>query len=240
MRTLAVGLSALPVVFAGTVALAVGRGGGTDPVAPPLQPVNSAAAGVLYRAGLSAETLTASGVTALQVGGMIAAALAQYDPLVLRSRDEARAHAAAEESRLSARARAGLATAEELAALTTARATLAEAEAALTAYIDAIRTAASASATPEQTALIRASHANRSWDLPAQYLVKARSQEGWVALREALDTKRISEVYGYEFPTSSRSSLAAVDAEPEIASAKSNLDANLFEVQTAWNVAASN
>lgn len=239
MRSFAVGLFALTVVFAGALAFAIGGGGG-GPVDPPPPPVNTAAAGVLYRVGLSAETLAASGVTAPQVSGLIAAALARYDPAALKSRDEARAHAAAEESRLSARARAGLASPEDLAALTAARASLAQAEAALTSYLDAMRTAACASLSPQQSTLIQASHANRSWDLPPQYLLKSRSEVSWVALREALDTKRISEKYGYEFPSSSQATLAAVDAESEIAAARTNLDANIFEVQTAWNLAAGN
>jgi len=237
MRALAIGLS-IVLVSAGALAFAVGSGSGTNSTEPPPPPVNSISAGALYRVGLSAETLASSGVVSPQVGPMITAALALYDPAVLRSRDEAHAHAAAEESRLSARARAGLATPEELAALVTAREALAQAEADLTSYLDAMRTEACASVSPQQGALIQASFVNRAWDLPPQYLVKARAQEGWVTLREVLDTKWLSAKYGYEFPPSSQEVLAAVDAEPEIAMAKANLDANLFDVQTAWNAVA--
>lgn len=238
MRPFAIGLSVL-LASAGALAFAIESGGGTDPIDPPPPPVNSAAAGVLYRMGLSAETLAASGVTGPQVSGLIAAALALHDPAVLRSRDQAHAQARAEESRLSALARSGLARPADLDALATARAALSQAEAALTAYLDAMRTAACATVTAQQSSLIQASRANRSWDLPPQYLVKARSEASWVALREALDTKRISQVYGYEFPDSAQSALAAVDSESEIALAKSNLDANIAAVQTAWNTAAA-
>ena len=205
-------------------------------VPPP--PVNSVVAGVLYRVGLSAETLASCGVTGPQVSGMIGAALALYDPVTLRSRSEAHALAAAEESRLAGIARSGLASPDDLAALATARTTLVQAKAALTSYLDAMRVAACAGVASAQGTQIQTSHANRAWDLAAPYLVKDRSQESWVALREALDTKRISEVHGYPFPSSSQSILASIEAEPEIALARSNLDANLFDVQTAWNLAA--
>src|SRR5262249_42233026 len=133
----------------------------------------------------------------------------------------------------------GLASAEDLTSLVAARAALAQSEASLTSYLDAMRTAACSIVSSHQSSLIQASPTNRSLDLPPQYLVADRPQGNWVALREALDTKRISERYGYDFPDSSRNTLAAIDAEPEVATAKTNLDANLFDVQTAWNLAAA-
>jgi hypothetical protein len=103
-----------------------------------------------------------------------------------------------------------------------------------------MRGAALATVSPEQAASVRRAIANGTWGFSAQYLVKDRTEREWVALRDALATQRISEQDEEEvFADSARQALAAVDAEAEIAIAKTNLDTRIAEVEIAWDLAAS-
>ena len=81
---------------------------------------------------------------------------------------------------------------------------------------------------------------NRAWFQPTQYLVKNRTQEEWVLVRDLVAAKRIAETYpDAEFPAEGQSALAALDAETEVATAKVSLDTRMAAIQTAWNTAAT-
>jgi hypothetical protein len=71
-----------------------------------------------------------------------------------------------------------------------------------------------------------------------QYLVKARSEADWVALRDALDNERVSLKLGEDPDQASQALLATVRADPAIAAAKTNLDTKLGAVTAAWEAAA--
>lgn len=213
------------------------KGGGADPPPPP---VNTEFAGVLIRVGLSADTLAAAGVTSTQVSGLASAVRTQHNPVTLRGLDGAHTQAKATRDRLSRLVRSGLGTPADVSALAQAETDFTNAQNARQGYLDGLRAAGLATLASAQAAIVQTSTANRSWELPPQYLVKSRSQANWVALREALATKRISEQdAGEGFPLSAQTYLAAVDLEPEIAAAKVLLDTNIASVQTAWNAAAT-
>ena len=105
--------------------------------------------------------------------------------------------------------------------------------------MDGLRAAGLAALDPDVRQTVETIHGNNSWRFPTQYLVKDRSQEDWVALRDALAAKRISENYDEPFAQSAQDHLAGVDAEAEIATAKVNLDTYMAAVQTAWNAAVT-
>jgi hypothetical protein len=238
MRTFAIGVSSV-LISAGALAFALGSGG-TDPADPPPPPVNTEFAGVLLRIDLGADTLAAAGITGEQVAALVAAVEQSHSAATLQSRDEAYIAARVAHDRLRRLVQSGKGTQADVTALREAEESLANATSARESYLAGLRTAALATVTASQTTLVNRIHANRSWGLTAQYLVKDRSEADWVALHEALDAKRINEQDAEEeLPASAQSYLAAIDAESEIATAKVNRDSNIAAVQTAWNLAAS-
>jgi hypothetical protein len=195
----------------------------------------------LLRLGFGADTLAAGGITGEQVAALVGAVRSSYSSPTLQSRDDSYITARQTHDRLRRLVQSGKGTQQDVASLRAAEETLTNATAARDNYFAQMRAAALATVSAGQTAIINRVQANRSWGLPAQYLVKDRLERDWVALRDLLATKRISEQdEEEEFPQFARDLLAAVDAETEIATAKVNLDSNLAAVQTAWNTAASN
>ncbi len=241
MRAILV-VSSVILVSAGALAFAFGGGGtgGTDPIDPPPPPANTAFAGVLLRLGLGADALAAAGITGEQISPLVGAARSSYAPATMQSRDEAYIAARQTHDRLRRLVQSGKGTEQDVTALRTAETTLTNATNGRENYLGDVRRAALATVSAGQTALVTRINANHAWSLPTQYLVKDRTEREWVALRDALATKRISEQdEEEEFPQSARDALAAVDAETEVATAKVNLDTRIAAVQTAWNTGAT-
>jgi hypothetical protein len=241
MRSFAVGLPLL-VLSVGALAYAFGGSGGSgsDPIDPPPPPATTEFAGVLLRVGLGAEALAAAGLTSEQTAGVVAAVEQEHNPATLASRDAAFIAAKQTHDRLRRLVTSGKGTQEDVASLRTAETTLATATSNRDGYLDGLRAAGLATVSSEAAAIVNRVRVNTSWHFPTQYLVKDRTEADWVALRDALAAKRISEQDPEEdFPQSAQTHLSAVDAEAEIATAKVNLDSNIASIQTAWNVAAS-
>ncbi len=231
-------LSFFAIVPAGALALRAVGGGEADPPNPP-PPVNSVFAGVLLRVGLSAEALAAAGTTGSQVPSLVAAVESAHDPSTLASRDQAYADARVNRDRLARLVQSGLGSQADVTALVQAETDLQTATSARESYLAGLRSAGLATVAATASASVQRIHANSSWGFPVHYLVSDRSEPDWVALRDALATKRISEQYGEPFYPEAQVYLAAVDLEPEIALAKVNFDTNIVAVQTAWNSAAA-
>jgi len=241
MRTFPVVLSFV-LVSAGALAFAFGGGGGAGGggFEPPPPPVNTEFAGVLLRAGLGADTLAAAGISSQQTTALVAAVQSAYSAQTLQSRDDAYIAARQNHDRLKRLVQSGKGSAQDLSALRTAETTLATATSDRDGYLAGLRTAALATVSEGQATLVTRINANHYWFLPVQYLVKDRTEPDWVALRDALAVKRISEQdEEEEFAQSARDYLTTADAVSEIATAKVNLDSHIAAVQTAWNTAAS-
>jgi len=224
------------LVSAGAWAFALGGGGGTEPPPPPSSTVF---AGVLLRAGLGADVLAAAGVTGEEVAALVASVESAYSAPTLASLDEAFMAAKRTHDTLRRKVQSGKGTAQDVTSLRAAETALAQATAARDAYLTSLRTAAKANLSAEKGASIERAHANQAWHLPAHYLVKDRSEAGWVALRDALAAKEIAERDPEEtFEESAQSVLASIDAEAEIAAAKVAHETHIAAVQTAWNTAA--
>lgn len=236
-RTLWKGGALALLVLSIPFALALTSPGGANEPPPPQ--VNSQLAGVLLRTGLSAETLCAAGITSVQVPALIGAFEGQYNAVTLAGLDQAYVQAKGTRDELVRKVRSGLGTSSDVTALAQAETDFTSAKNAREGYVNGLRGTALATVSAAQAAIVQTIQANNSWGFPAQYLVKNRSEANWVALRDALDTKRIASQYGEPYPLEAQTFLAGVDAEPEIAAAKVLLDTNLASVQTAWNSAAA-
>jgi hypothetical protein len=211
-----------------------------DGASEPPPPANSALAGMMMRVGLGADALCAAGVGANDIGSIIAAAQTQHDlNPILANLDQSFAQAKTDTDRLRRSVRSGRGRGEDVTTLAQRKASLENATAARQAYMDGLRAAGLAFLDADARRIVEAIYTNRSWRFPTQYLVKARSEANWVALRDALAAKRIFENYGEPFAQSAQDQLSAVDAEQEVATAKVNLDTYLAAVQTAWNAAVT-
>src|SRR5688572_1643772 len=240
MATLKV-VSSLVLLTASAFALKGAMGGGGEAPLDPPPPVNTVFAGVLMRIGAPAEALASAGILATQVPGMVAAVQTLYSEAQLASLDQAFFEAKSARDRLVRKVRSGRASPAEIASVAQAEATFANADTARRNHLDSLLNAALATVSAEQAAIVRRIKANRSWEIPVEFLVKDRTEPNWVELRSALATERIAAQDEEEtYPLSTQTYLAQVRAETEIALARVNKDANLVAVQTAWNAAAGN
>ncbi len=184
--------------------------------------------------------MPAAGVTSAQVPALVAAVEQGHSAATLQSRDDAYIGARQTHDRLRRLVQSGKGTQSDVASLRAAEESLANAASARENYLARLRNAALATVSTAQRDLVERIRANGTWGRPVQYLARNRSEAEWVALRDALAAKRISEQDPEEpFPQSAQDHLAAADALSEVATAKVNLDSNIASVQTAWNTAAT-
>lgn len=244
-RTKPVALLGFGLVLAlSPLALALAKGestgsGGTP--APPPPPTVTELGGVLSRAGLSGEFLTAAGVSSSECATVVADAdtYVQGTQETLASCDQAFASARQAYEALRRTVKTGVASQDDVTACAAAKVSFEQASSDRDAYLDAVFAAATDSLTQAEVQALTNLRANRSWRLDTQYLVSNRSEKDWVALRDALDAKRIATKEGTSVPPNSAALLAQVDAEAAVAAAKVNLDTYKAAVQTSWNSAVS-
>ncbi|HKW11969.1 MAG TPA: hypothetical protein VJO33_16405 [Gemmatimonadaceae bacterium] len=195
----------------------------------------------LLRAGLSAETLTASGVSSQQVSTIVSNARAELvaHPTRITEDDATYATARASADALQRKIESGLATQQEIASFATATAALESAQNERQAALDAVFSAATISLNQSQITLLQTMQANHAWKLPTEFLTVERTETEWISLRDALSNERIAAKYGNEANGACQSLLATARANPTVAAAKANAVANLAMVSTTWNSASA-
>jgi len=195
----------------------------------------------LLRVGLGADALAASGASAAdttQAAADLDAWLADH-PGEIAAADAAWATANQAATTVKRKVKSGQATPEEVASLpgleTTRDAAAATRDGLLVGAFDA----ATASLTAAQTSALSAIQANSSWNLATYFLVVDRTQEDWVALRNALDETRIAAKYGESVSAESLAVISSALGSTAVATAKVDVDTNLAAIETAWNAATS-
>ena len=177
-------------------------------------PVELAAS--LHRVGLGPETLAAAGVTGAETTTLVGKASGHLDGEAfqdLKNADATVRTAERERDRLGRRVRSGTATQQEIADYQTARTSYAGAVAALDAELDALFEAAVHGMSQGKIDAIKTIRGHRAWDVPAQYLAKARAEAGWAALRDALADVRVSARLGEDPDNASVSLITAENAD---------------------------
>ena len=206
----------------------------------PPPPANTADAAVMLRVGLGAEALAAAGVSSADASKAVTAALAAHDgattPLDTLDSDFGKSKSACQA--LERKVTSGQASAVEIAQCKTLQTDTATKSASRQACLDAIFQAGIANLSASEQKALTTIRANRSWELPTQYLTKNRSEQAWVDLREALDAVRIANNGGLEpVDQATLDLLAAEDADTTVSGAKASLDGGIASVQTSWNAA---
>jgi hypothetical protein len=195
----------------------------------------------LLRAGLSAQTLTAAGVSSQQVSTIVTNAKNELvaHPTRISEDDAAFASARASADALERKIESGLATQQEIASYASATTALESAQSERAAALDAVFSAATVSLNQTQIALLQKMQANRAWKMSTEFLTVDRTEAEWLGLRDALSNERIAAKYGNEANAGCQALLSTARANPTVAAAKASMVANLATVSSAWDVATA-
>jgi hypothetical protein len=195
----------------------------------------------LLRAGLDSHALAAAGLSAQEASALVdafASAVAEA-PAALANADASYVSARKASDELTRKVASGLASQEEITALSQAKGALEAAKTARTQVLDGwFNDATVALSAPKANtlALLRVNHGR----VPAiELLVKERSDAEWHAIHKALNNERIAAKIGDEPNQAQQTALAAWRADPACATAKTNHDSNSSAVKTAWLAAVN-
>jgi hypothetical protein len=193
----------------------------------------------LLRAGLGADALAAAGLSAQEANALVDAfsSAMALQPGALEQADSDYAAARVAKDQLQRKVRSGLASSEEVDALAKTKISLASAEATRQHVLDGWFKQATAKLAEAKVARLIQIQANADWKLPVAFMIRARDQAEWVAIRKALANERICAEYDQDPNPQMQSALATWRAEAPVAAAKSAYDANLAGVQVAWDAA---
>jgi len=204
---------------------------------PPRADVDAAA---LLRAGLGPEALAAAGLTAAEAGQLVAA-VAACDAAAggdLAAADAAFRDAMAVRNACAQLVRSGNATDEQKADYQAAKAAAEKAAAARDAVLDELFAAGVADLAPAKQVKLARIRANRDRrGLPTELLVVERAPGEWLELRQGLQHEKVCLQDGEPVHPAVAAKLAAWRADPDVATAKADLDANLAAVTSAWKEA---
>ena len=131
----------------------------------------------------------------------------------------------------------GRGTAQDVSAYQTAAQSLETAAAERSAAVSALRTAGTEGMAGTLLQRIARIQANRHWQVPIEFLVVDRTEQEWVALMEALANEHVAAKGEGSLDPAMQSQLASWRQNSEVAQARTNRDANLAAIQTAWNSA---
>jgi hypothetical protein len=183
--------------------------------------------------------LTAVGVTAQQVDGVVAAfqSAVAASPQLLPTADAAYAAAKTESDRLRRLIESGQS--GEVSEYQSQVQELATALAERQSALDTFTSSAVAGLTQTQRTDLTALQGNREWEVPLEFEIVDRTEQEWVALRKALDNEKVCAKYGTAPSVSQQALLATLRANQKVALAKANLETNGSAVAAAWTSAAT-
>lgn len=175
--------------------------------------------------GLDPETLTAAGVTTMQLSTLVQQAT---DYLETHSDDLRQAQSAAA---AALKAAASSKEPEQAASLKAAAdAAVANRDTKVSAFFAATTNGLSA----EVIAAIHAIKANRSTGLPMKFLVKNRSPEEWASIRDSMAALKTAADRGEPVPSEAESIVSTASNDPAVSAADSRLATSLAAMKTAF------
>ncbi len=194
----------------------------------------------LIRAGLDARALCVAGVASNAILATLQAAADAINnaPSALDDADASFASACNSADALARKIRSGAASAEEIQSYPGAQSALQSAQASQQSVLDGYFNAGIANLSNAQRVALGNIRANKSWELPTEYLVVTRSEVDWVALRDALANERIAAQLPGTLSQTAQSLLSTVRADGAVATALSAVQNSLTSVTEAWNTAA--
>jgi len=196
----------------------------------------------LIMASLDPRSLAAAGLAQESILPTLQAAADRMNaaPSALESAGSSCATARVAVDALATKIQSGKASQEEVASYPAAKAALESAAAARQTVLDGYFSNAIANLTLNQRTALANIRANKSWELPVEYLVVNRTEQEWVALRDALANERIAVDLPETLSESAVSLLATVRADSAVSTARTNIQSALASITSAWNTAAGN
>jgi hypothetical protein len=192
----------------------------------------------LFDASLTADALCAAGVQPEQVGQVVADALAYMASNPTRLTDAQAAHGAARQAldRMERSVRGGAARPDTLAH-SQARDAAATARTSLDAARAGLLSAAVASLSDVQRAVLSRIQASHQPDIPVQYRVVERTPAQWTQLKRVLRAKAVTAREGASLSPKAQAILDAADAQAEVAGAAANMARVGPALRSAWAAA---
>ncbi len=206
---------------------------------PPPQNPATDLTDALLRAGFDAKSLAAVGLSANGAAAFVAAFRSAYanQSAVFDAADTAYSAARVSSDALRRKIESGKGSAEDVTEYQAQMAAMATAKTTRDAALTAARAPAEALLSQSQRAQLASIRANKTWELPMEFLLVDRSEVQWVALRDALSNEKIAPRYGGQTDPAHAAVLSAARSNADVAQAKSRLDSNLVAMQAAINAA---
>lgn len=200
-----------------------------------LTPDGQDVAGAMQRAGLTAETLAASGAQQGDVATIVddATTYVAANHAQLLAADAAVSDARGRLERYSRLVRSGTRDQETVNSLAAARSDLATAESSRQTLLDGVFDAATAGLEQGEVGVLTTLRSQRGWTMPVEYLCSSRSEAELLELRNAVAHKRIRDELGEDLDPEVQTLLNTRDGETAVTTARENLDAHLASVRTA-------
>lgn len=189
--------------------------------------------------GITPKVLAAADLSAAQVGQLARASAAYLHTNIatFRAARENAYQAGREVDRLRRLIQAGQGTAQDVAALAAAQSSLNSARSQEQTILNAALAEGGEELTPQLFAKVNLFRANKLlWDLPERYLGDNRTDEQWVALRDAIANETIAARLNQEPDPAAHQLVLAAQSTPNSSAAAANL-VHLAEISAAWNVA---
>ncbi len=211
------------------------------PMQQPPPPQNPATdlTDALLRVGFDAKALTAVGLSANGAAAFVAAfrGSCAIQAVVVDQADTAYSAARVSSDALRRKIESGKGSAEDVTEYQAQLAAMATAKTTSDAALTAARAPAEALLSQAQRAQLASIRANKTWELPMEFLLVDRSEVQWVALRDALSNEKIAPRYGGQTAPEHAAVLSAARSNNDVALAKTRLDTNLISLQAAINAA---
>lgn len=193
---------------------------------------------MLLRIGITPEVVAAAGVQSSTLQSALSAELEGLEAAVstLATHDAACAAAKREVDALKREVQSGLGTEQDVTDLAAAKAALESATAARNTFLAGICAGLCENLSGDANTAIHRMCASKRWKtLPAAYRVEDRTEAEWLAIRDALASKKTHERFGDAVPAETTQFLASLDADADVAAAASSSASYLAGVQTLWD-----
>lgn len=198
---------------------------------------------LMLRLGMTQEVLAGAGLNGASLQSALAAQQLDLETAVdtLSTHDAAVAEARVTMDALRRKVKSGLATDEEVTALAAAKASFESSTAARETFLQGVCAGFCEQVSSDAASTLETVLASPAWvkKLPVEYRNAERTDEEWLAIRDALASKKTHEQMGFEVPEETTTFLASLNADSTVSSTKTTCEANIAGVQSTWDAVFS-
>lgn len=191
----------------------------------------------LRRVGIRPESLAAAGVSSPGLATLLQASDGWFitNASLLTEADALYGAARVARDELQRIVRSGLASDQQVIDLQQAESEFQDAASNRASVLGQLFQAATAELSAQQIAVLSQIRANDSWKFPVHFLVEAREQATWVALRNALANERIAPQFGDEPDPGAQALLSELEGREAVVQASANVGTYLASLGASWS-----